>query len=258
MTLLAIENVSFAYGSGPPVLEDVSFTVPRGSNVGVVGESGSGKSTLLRLLLGLDSPRSGRILLDGQSLQARHGRYMRDYRRRVQAVFQDPYSSLNPAHRILRIVTEPLRSLKMSGDHQKMAEEAISDVGLPPDALLRFPHQFSGGERQRIAIARAIIGRPEMVLADEAVSALDLSTRVRVVDLFGEISRSMTLVFVSHDMGVVAALCDRMVVLGQGRIVEAGLTAEILRAPRHPYTRSLLSSIPRMPGTARTDQKDSP
>ncbi|WP_116083810.1 ABC transporter ATP-binding protein [Tropicimonas sp. IMCC34011] len=250
MSLMSVENVSFAYGAGRPVLEDITFDVPRGSNVGLVGESGSGKSTLLRLLLGLDTPRGGRILFDGQPLDARSGRYMRSYRRRVQAVFQDPYSSLNPAHRILRIVTEPLRSLKVPGDHRAMAEEAMAAVGLPVDSLGRFPEQFSGGQRQRIAIARAIVARPELVLADEAVSALDLSTRVRVVDLFRDISERMTMVFVSHDMGVVAALCDRIVVLDRGRIVEAGDTARILADPQHAYTRSLLSSIPRMPESA--------
>jgi ABC-type dipeptide/oligopeptide/nickel transport system ATPase subunit len=247
MTLLSVENLGFAYGRDRPVLDDISFTVPQGANVGLVGESGSGKSTLLRLLLGLESPQKGRILFDGAPLQARDRRYMHAYRRRVQAVFQDPYSSLNPAHRVQRIVTEPLRSLNIPGDHRQMAEEAITSVGLDPDTLTRYPHQFSGGQRQRIAIARAIVARPELLLADEAVSALDLSTRVRIVDLFGEIAQKMTMVFVSHDMGVVAALCDRIVVLDRGRIVEAGETAAILRAPQHAYTRSLLSSIPRMP-----------
>ncbi|PJE25603.1 Oligopeptide transport ATP-binding protein OppF [Pseudooceanicola marinus] len=247
MTLMSVENVGFAYGSGRRVLEDVSFAVPRGANVGLVGESGSGKSTLLRLMLGLDSPQQGQILFDGAPLEARDRTFIQGYRKRVQAVFQDPYSSLNPAHRIGRIVSEPLRSLKVPGDHRKMAEEAITSVGLSADTLDRFPHQFSGGQRQRIAIARAIVARPELVLADEAVSALDLSTRVRVVDLFQEISERMTMIFVSHDMGVVAALCDQMVVLDRGRIVEAGATAEILRNPQHAYTQSLLASIPRMP-----------
>ncbi|PVA07393.1 ABC transporter ATP-binding protein [Thalassorhabdomicrobium marinisediminis] len=247
MTLLTLENVGFSYGKGQRVLEDISFTVPRGSNVGLVGESGSGKSTLLRLLLGLERPQTGRILFDGAPLEARDAPAMRAYRKRVQAVFQDPYSSLNPAHRIRRIVTEPLRSLKVPGDHLAMAQEAIAAVGLSPDTLDRHPHQFSGGQRQRIAIARAIVSRPELILADEAVSALDLSTRVRVVDLFEEISERMTMLFVSHDMGVVAALCDRIVVLDRGHIVEAGETATILNAPQHPYTRSLLDSIPRMP-----------
>jgi len=250
MTLLSVENVGFAYGADRPVLTDISFTVPKGANVGLVGESGSGKSTLLRLLLGLDTPQKGRILFDGEPLKARDRAYMRGYRARVQAVFQDPYSSLNPAHRIRRIVTEPLRSLKIPGDHARMAEEAITSVGLTPDTLTRYPHQFSGGQRQRIAIARAIVARPELLLADEAVSALDLSTRVRIVDLFDRIAHDMTMVFVSHDMGVVAALCDQLVVLDRGRIVEAGETAAILRAPQHPYTQSLLSSIPRMPERA--------
>ncbi|WP_321448345.1 ABC transporter ATP-binding protein [uncultured Cohaesibacter sp.] len=250
MTLLSVENVGFSYRSGQPVLEDISFTVPRGSNVGLVGESGSGKSTLLRLLLGLASPQKGRILFDGTPLEARSSRYMRSYRKRVQAVFQDPYSSLDPSHRILRIITEPLRALNIPGDHKQMATEAITAVGLTPDSLERYPHQFSGGQRQRIAIARAIVARPDLVLADEAVSALDLSTRIRVVDLFEEISEAMTMVFVSHDMGVVAALCDQIVVLDHGRIVEAGPTNDILRSPQHPYTQSLLASIPRMPAGA--------
>ena len=247
MTLLSVENVGFSYGAGRRVLKDITFNGPRGSNVGLVGESGSGKSTLLRLLLGLDTPQTGRILFDGQLLEAKNRGYLREYRKRVQAVFQDPYSSLNPAHRIQRIVTEPLRSLKIGGNHLEMAREAIASVGLDADTLTRYPHQFSGGQRQRIAIARAIIARPELVLADEAVSALDLSTRVRVVDLFQEISENMTMVFVSHDMGVVAALCDQIVVLDRGHIVESGATAEILRAPQHAYTQSLLASIPRMP-----------
>ncbi|RVV98905.1 ABC transporter ATP-binding protein [Mesobaculum littorinae] len=253
MTLLSVENVGFAYGAGRHVLDDVSFTVPRGANVGLVGESGSGKSTLLRLLLGLDRPQQGRILFDGQPLETRRATYMRDYRRRVQAVFQDPYSSLDPAHRVQRIVTEPLRSLRLPGDHAAMARQAMTDVGMDPAALSRFPHQFSGGQRQRIAIARAIVARPELVLADEAVSALDLSTRVRIVDLFRQISTRMTMVFVSHDMGVVAALCDRLVVLDRGRIVEAGPTSRILRDPQEPYTRSLLASIPRMPAASQPE-----
>ncbi len=246
MTLLRIEHVDFSYGAGRPMLRDISLDVPRGAKVGLVGESGSGKSTLLKLLLGLERPQTGRILFDGEPLAAGNARYMRGYRRRVQAVFQDPYSSLDPAHRILRIVTEPLRSLQVPGDHRRMAEDALVAVGLSPDVLGRFPHQFSGGQRQRIAIARAIVARPEVVLADEAVSALDLSTRIRVVDLFREIAVQMTMVFVSHDLGVVAMLCDRLVVLERGRIVEAGPTAEILRAPSHPYTQGLIASIPRM------------
>ncbi|MFV0335609.1 MAG: ABC transporter ATP-binding protein [Tropicimonas sp.] len=247
MTLLSVENVAFGYAPGRPVLEDISFTLERGTTLGLVGESGSGKSTLLRLLLGLEAPQRGRIVFDGAPMEAGSARYMRAYRRRVQPVFQDPYSSLNPAHRIRRIITEPLRSLRIPGDHRQMAHEAITAVGLPPETLERFPHQFSGGQRQRIAIARAIIARPDLILADEAVSALDLSTRVRIVDLFAEISHRMTMIFVSHDLGVVAALCDRLIVLERGHIVEAGETAAILRTPRHPYTRSLLASIPRMP-----------
>ena len=247
MTLLSVEKVGFSYGQGRQVLHDVSFRVEPGASVGLVGESGSGKTTLLRLLLGLERPQRGRILFGGTPLDAANRRGMRRYRRGVQAVFQDPYSSLDPSHRIDRIVSEPLRSLRIPGDHRAMVAEAVAAVDLSPEILDRYPHQFSGGQRQRIAIARAIVARPELLLADEAVSALDLSTRVRIVDLFREIATRMTLVFVSHDLGVVAALCDQLVVLDQGQIVEAGPTGSVLAAPTHTYTRGLVASIPRMP-----------
>ena len=172
---------------------------------------------------------------------------MRRYRHRVQAVFQDPYSSLDPRQRIERIVSEPLRALKVEGDHQAAVVAALASVGLERDVLSRYPHQFSGGQRQRIAIARAIVARPSLLLADEAVSALDLSTRIQIVELFKRLSAEMTLVFVSHDIAVVAALCDELVVLQAGRVVEAGPTRGILSQPQHPAPKSLLASVPRMP-----------
>jgi len=171
---------------------------------------------------------------------------MRDYRRNVQAVFQDPYSSLDPRQTVLGIISEPLESLGIAGDHRQMVSAALEAVGLEGNILGRYPHEFSGGQRQRIAIARAIVARPLLVLADEAVSALDLSTKVRIVDLFKQLAAQVTLLFVSHDLGVVAALCEEIVILERGRIVESGNTHEILKNPQHPYTRTLLASVPRM------------
>ena len=246
MSLLRVENVSFAYGRRP-TLHDVSFALAPGRSLGLVGESGSGKTTLLRLILGLERAAAGRILFDGAPLDPRNAGFMRNYRRNVQAVFQDPYSSLDPRQRVLRIVSEPLRALKIEGDHRALVQEALTATGLAPDVLDRLPHEFSGGQRQRIAIARAIVARPRLLLADEAVSALDLSTRIRIIELFKTLATQMTLVFVSHDLGAVAALCDELVILEKGRLVEAGPTRKILHNPQHPYTQKLLQSVPRMP-----------
>jgi len=247
MSLISVDRVSFRYSQGRLALDEVSFAVTAGASLGIVGESGSGKTTLLRVLLGLNRPSAGAIRFDGAELAAGDGAFMRGYRHRVQAVFQDPYSSLDPRQKVRRIVSEPLRALKVPGEHPEMVEAALTAVGLDAGALDRYPHQFSGGQRQRIAIARAIVARPSLLLADEAVSALDLSTRVRIVELFKRLATEMTLVFVSHDLGVVAALCDELVILQHGRIVEAGPTHTVFSQPRHPYTKSLLASVPRMP-----------
>jgi len=247
VSLVSVDNVSFGYSRDRLVLDGISLEIRPGASVGLVGESGSGKTTLLRLLLGLTRPSSGQIRFDGATLDTRSGGFMRDYRRQVQAVFQDPYSSLDPRQNVLGIVSEPLRSLGIPGDRRALVEAALVSVGLEPGILGRYPHEFSGGQRQRIAIARAIVAKPKLLLADEAVSALDLSTRIRIVELLRELAADMTLVFVSHDLGVVAALCDEMVILEKGRIVEAGATRKILAAPQHQYTRKLLGSVPRMP-----------
>lgn len=247
MSLISVDRVSFGYSRDRLVLNEVSVEIRAGASIGLVGESGSGKTTLLRLLLGLTRPDSGQIRFDGAALETRNGSFMRDYRRQVQAVFQDPYSSLDPRQNVLGIVSEPLRSLRIAGDRRAMVEAALVSVGLEPGILGRYPHEFSGGQRQRIAIARAIVARPRLLLADEAVSALDLSTRIRIVELLKQLAADMTLVFVSHDLGVVAALCDEMVILEKGRIVEAGATRKILADPQHQYTRKLLGSVPRMP-----------
>ena len=250
MSLVEVENVSFGYSRQRTVLQDVSFNIKAGASVGLVGESGSGKTTLLRLLLGLARPNVGSIRFDGALVDPADRRFMRAYRRNVQAVFQDPYSSLDPRQRIENIVAEPLRSLRIPGNRRAMVQAALAAVGLEPNILRRYPHEFSGGQRQRIAIARAIVPKPKLLLADEAVSALDLSTKVRIVELLKELASGMTLVFVSHDLGVVAALCDEIVILEHGRIVEAGPTRKILNHPQHDYTKALLASVPRMPRRA--------
>ncbi|PSJ58562.1 ABC transporter ATP-binding protein [Pseudaminobacter soli (ex Li et al. 2025)] len=247
MTLLDVRDVTFGYGRQRQVLHGVSFAVKKGVSVGLVGESGSGKTTILRLLLGLTKPTGGTINFGGSVLDPSSRGFMRDYRRSVQAVFQDPYSSLDPRQKVRDIISEPLQSLRIPGAHGEAVAAALDAVGLPADAINRYPHEFSGGQRQRIAIARAIVARPQLVLADEAVSALDLSTRIRIVDLFKRLSENMTLVFVSHDLGVVASLCEEIIILERGHIVESGNTREILDAPQHPYTQKLLQSVPRMP-----------
>ncbi|MEW9531677.1 ABC transporter ATP-binding protein [Microbispora sp. NPDC049125] len=260
--VLEARDAGFAYGRSAPVLTGVSVAVTPGRGLALVGESGAGKTTLLRLLLGLARPTSGRILYEGEDLAPRDRARMRHFRRGVQTVFQDPYSSLDPRQRVGRIVSEPLRSLGLldglpSRDRRKETDvrvaAALYAVGLPEDAASRYPHEFSGGQRQRVAIARAIVCEPRVLLADEPVSALDVTTRVRVVDLLAELreTRALTVVMVSHDLTVVATLCQEVAVLERGRIVEQGGTAQVLGSPRHPYTRRLIGSVPRLPPRRR-------
>ncbi|MEU1304123.1 ABC transporter ATP-binding protein [Streptomyces shenzhenensis] len=238
-------------GSAANTVEDVSLAVEAGHSLALVGESGAGKTTLLRLLLGLSRPTAGSVRFDGAELSPRDRAQMRRFRRSVQCVFQDPYSSLDPRRRVAAVVAEPLRSLGIdtrAGAAPKVAA-ALERVGLPADAADRYPHEFSGGQRQRIAIARATVCGPRVLLADEPVSALDVTTRVKVVDLLAELQREqgLTLVMVSHDLSVVASLCERTAVLERGRIVEQGDTAQVLGEPAHPYTRRLIESVPRLP-----------
>ncbi|MEV8339136.1 ABC transporter ATP-binding protein [Leucobacter sp. NPDC077196] len=250
MTVLEARGVDFSYGKRP-ILTGVDLAVRAGQSVGIVGESGAGKSTLLSLLLGLASPQRGEIRYDGAPLQLRDRALMRDFRSGVQAVFQDPYSSLDPRQRVDRIVAEPLESLGLAQGSQarERVREALESVGLPADAAQRYPHEFSGGQRQRIAIARATVVRPRVLVADEPVSALDVSTRTQVIELINRLraEHGLALVMVSHDLGAVAATCERTVVLEGGRVVEAGPTGNLLAAPREAYTQRLISAIPRLP-----------
>lgn len=250
--ILELREAGFRYRrAAAPALDAVSFSVEPGRSLGLVGESGAGKTTALSLLLGLARPTSGVVLFDGEPLNPRNRDQVRAFRRSVQPVFQDPYSSLDPRQSVGRIVAEPLSSLGLAKgeDARGRVARALEAVALPEDAARRYPHEFSGGQRQRIAIARAIVSRPRVLLADEPVSALDVTTRIQIVELLGELAAAegMTVVMVSHDLSVVASLCARTVVLQGGRIVEQGPTREVLGAPSDPYTRRLLASVPRLP-----------
>ncbi|WUQ01133.1 ATP-binding cassette domain-containing protein [Streptomyces sp. NBC_00247] len=250
--VLELKEAAVRYrGSATDVVRDVSLAVDAGESLALVGESGAGKTTLLRLLLGLARPTAGAVRFDGTDLNTRDREQMRRFRRSVSCVFQDPYSSLDPSRKIGAIVAEPLRSLGIDSRTTAAPKvaAALERVGLRADAVDRYPHEFSGGQRQRIAIARATVCDPRVLLADEPVSALDVTTRVKVVDLLAELKeeRGLTLVMVSHDLSVVATLCERTAVLERGQIVEQGATSQVLGAPAHPYTRRLIDSVPRLP-----------
>jgi peptide/nickel transport system ATP-binding protein len=236
-------------------LDGVSLRIAPGECLGLVGESGSGKSTLARMLLGLERPDAGRIVLLGHDLYALAPDELRRMRRHVQMVFQDPYGSLDPRHKVGRIVAEPLHVLRAPrGERHERVAQALRDVGLSAGDAARFPHEFSGGQRQRIAIARALITEPDLVVADEPVSALDVSIQAQVLNLLLDLKRrrGLAYLFISHDLAVVAHVADRVAVLWQGQIVEEGATAEVLRRPRHDYTKGLLAAtLPADPVRAR-------
>jgi peptide/nickel transport system ATP-binding protein len=229
-------------------VDEVSIRISRGETFGIVGESGSGKTTLARMLVGLERPDAGRIVVDGFDLAARN---LAPLHRTAQMVFQDPMGSLDPRLLVGRVVSEPLRSLGIAGDHRARVRELLEAVSLPPDAVDRYPHEFSGGQRQRIAIARALAPHPGLLVADEPVSALDMSVQTRTLDLLAELKRTfaLTMVFISHDLSVVHEICDRVAVMQRGRIVETGPVDEVFARPRHDYTKSLIASIPRLDGT---------
>ncbi|KOX10945.1 ATP-binding cassette domain-containing protein [Micromonospora profundi] len=237
---------------GRPVraLDGVSLQVHEGEAFGIVGESGSGKSTLSRILMALDQPTAGIATYAGQRISGVPERRLGFLRRDVQMVLQDPMSSLNPRMRVADIIAEPMRALRLPGDHRARVAELMHAVGLPEEAVSRYPHQFSGGQRQRIAIARALAAGPKVIVGDEPVSALDVSVRAQILNLLTDLAEQfrLTLVLVSHDLSVVRYLCDRVAVMNQGRIVETGDTASIYSDPQHPYTQRLLSAVPTLRG----------
>lgn len=250
--LLRADALTFRYGRGDagPGVDDVSLAVDAGERLAVVGESGSGKTTTARLLLGLLRPRSGAVLLDGERLDVADRRAVRRFRSQVQCVFQDPYSSLDPRMRIGQVVAEPLHALGLARGAQarERVERALDAVGLPVDRARDYPHELSGGQRQRVAIARAIVCEPRVLVADEPVSALDMSTKVRITALLDTLARErgMALVLVSHDIATVAATCDRIAIMRSGRVVEQGDLRTVLGAPSQDYTRRFLAAVPRL------------
>ena len=229
-------------------VKGVSFTLRRGESLGLVGESGCGKSTLTRAILGLDALQGGEVRIDGEAVHAGET-VPRHLRARMQVVFQDPYGSFNPRHRVARLVTEPFHLLDdppKGAAREAAIATALTDVGLAAEDATRYIHEFSGGQRQRIAIARALIIRPELIILDEAVSALDVRVRAQILDLLAGLSDryGLSYLFISHDLSVVRTITDRVMVMKAGEIVERGETEAVFAAPKHPYTRELLAAAP--------------
>ena len=224
-------------------VDGVDFVVEAGRSFGIVGESGSGKSTLARLVMALTAPTSGEVRWRGRPLAAMSRGELQAARADVQMVFQDPYGSLDPRQRVATLVGEPLRGAKSA-----RVAEALAAVGLGPESAGRYPHEFSGGQRQRIAIARALVTRPKLVVADEPVSALDVSIQAQVLNLMSDLQREagVTYLLISHDLAVVGHICEDVAVMFQGRFVETGPADRLLTRPAHPYTRELVAAAPRL------------
>jgi oligopeptide transport system ATP-binding protein len=269
MALLEVRNLvkHFERGGGPPALlrrlgvtswlreksivravDGVSFSVDEGETFGLVGESGSGKSTTGRCILRLIEPSSGDVSFHGENVLAFPPRRMRAARRQMQMVFQDPYSSLNPRMRARQIIEEPLIIHRIGSKSERLdrVRELFRVVGLDPGELERYPHEFSGGQRQRIGLARALALNPSFIIADEPVSALDVSVQAQVINLLMDLQQQfgLTYLFIAHDLRLVRHICRRVAVMYLGKIVEMGDTASIFASPQHPYTRALLSAIP--------------
>ncbi|WP_051798266.1 ABC transporter ATP-binding protein [Catenuloplanes japonicus] len=245
-TLLDVNGLTVDYGPHR-VVDDVSFSIPAGGALAIVGESGSGKSTIARALVRLVRPSAGSITFDGTDLAQLPERKIRPMRHRMQMVFQDPYGSLDPHLTARQIVAEPLRRLGQGSrrDREKEATVLLERVGLPASSADRKPVEFSGGQRQRIGIARALAAAPDLLICDEATSALDVSVQANILRILADLrrERGLTFLFISHSLGVVRAVSDRVLVLNGGKIVEEGVTDEVLRRPRHEYTRRLRRSV---------------
>ncbi|MEA2936122.1 MAG: hypothetical protein QOD74_2768 [Variibacter sp.] len=249
------------FGGGGAVVyavDGVSFEIARGETLALVGESGCGKSTVGRAILRLFDITAGQVILDGKRIDDLSAGALRPLRRRVQVVFQDPFSSLNPRLRVRDILAEPIRNFglaKSAADLNARVEAVVDKVRLPRDAVSRWPHEFSGGQRQRIGIARALAAEPDLIVCDEAVSALDVSVKAQIVNLLQDLQKELglALLFISHDLAIVEHMTHRVAVMYLGKIVEVAHKRQIFSAPQHPYTKALLSAVPvPEPGAART------
>ncbi|GKU78289.1 ABC transporter ATP-binding protein [Paenibacillus sp. L3-i20] len=258
MSFLSVEDlkVHFAIRGGVfgtkqgsvKAVDGVSFSIEEGQTYGLVGESGSGKTTTGRAIIGLNEISSGKVLFGGHDLAQKINRKQLDSRRDIQMIFQDPYSSLNPKKRIIDIVAEPLRNFERlsPADEKRRVRALLDQVGLSPETIYKYPHEFSGGQRQRIGIARAIALRPKLIIADEPVSALDLSVQAQVLNFMREIQRELKLTYliISHDLGIIRHMCDHIGIMYKGRYVEKGTTEDIFNNPQHIYTKRLITAIP--------------
>jgi len=267
--LVRIRGLTKHFGKAPALVhavEDVSFDIARGEVVGLVGESGSGKSTIGRLILRALDLTAGTVEFEGREIGRLSQREIRPLRRRMQMVFQDPFASLNPRLRVRDIIGEALDAHGLAQGPARLQRigELLQIVGLQADHANRFPHEFSGGQRQRIGIARALAVEPDLIVADEPVSALDVSVQAQVLNLLQDLRRrfGMAMLFISHDLDVIELMCDRIVVLYLGRVMESGPAEEVCRRPRHPYTQALLAASPKpdpdAPRTRRLLQGDIP
>ncbi|WP_419890562.1 ABC transporter ATP-binding protein [Paenibacillus xylanexedens] len=237
-------------------VDDVSFSIEEGQTYGLVGESGSGKTTTGRAIIGLNHVTDGKILFNGKNL-ATERRKNRQLQRDVQMIFQDPYSSLNPKKRVIDIIAEPFRNYERltATEEKRQVRELLEKVGLSPESIYKYPHEFSGGQRQRIGIARAIALKPKLIIADEPVSALDVSVQAQVLNFMQEIQKelNLTYLFISHDLGIIRHMCDQIGIMYKGRYVEQGTTNDIFENPQHIYTKRLIAAIPDMDPTKREE-----
>ena len=248
--LLQVKNLSVVFGkrrNAFKAVNDVSFDIYRGETFGLVGESGSGKTTIGRAIIRVVPAQQGEIIFDGQRIDGHISKELdKQVTSRIQMIFQDPMASLNERAKVDYIVSEGIYRKYPKPQREKLVESALNDVGLLPEFASRFPHEFSGGQRQRIGIARALIMQPDFIIADEPISALDVSIRAQVLNLLSDLqkARSLTYLFISHDLSVMRFICDRIAVIHKGVIVELADTEKLFRHPLHPYTRALLSAVP--------------